>query len=57
MDKKQMRIQHTFTQRYTNWKTPVFIDNFEARVSTFDIMERRDGETVRKKKRPFLDVF
>lgn len=37
-----MRIQHNFTQRYSNWQTPSWVDGFEARVSTFDILEALD---------------
>ena len=42
MGKREMRIQHNFTQRYSNWQTPAWVDRFEARVSTFDILEALD---------------
>lgn len=42
MDKRQMRIEHTFTQKYHNWSTPTWVDRFEARVDTFDILEKLD---------------
>lgn len=42
MDKRQMRIEHTFTQKYHNWQMPVFVDRFTARTNTFDILEKLD---------------
>lgn len=41
-DRRQFRIEYTFRQNYDNWRTPEFIDNFDARVNTFDILERLD---------------
>ncbi len=43
MNERIMRIQYTFTQRYSNWTTPVFVDHFDSRVATFEIMEHMDN--------------
>lgn len=42
MDKRQLRIEHTFYQNYNNWQTPAFVDSFQSRVNTFDILEYLD---------------
>lgn len=41
-DRKQMRIEHTFTQRYHGWHSWAY-DPFEARIGTFDILEHLDS--------------
>lgn len=40
-DRRQMRIEHTFTQRYHGWNSWPY-DPFEARIGTFDILEHLD---------------
>lgn len=40
---KDARIWYTFKQNYHNWTEPcAMIDNFTARVNTFDILEALD---------------
>jgi hypothetical protein len=50
-----MRIQYTFTQRYDNWSNPIFVEEFDARVATFEILEHMDNlEAKVYKDRDFL---
>ena len=42
MDKRQMRINHIFTQKYHSWGQKSDMDLFMTRSDTFDILEKLD---------------